>query len=183
MPTVISHAVAAGALITAFPKEVVPRRWALPGAVYSMVPDLDVLGFRFGIHYGDFLGHRGFTHSLLFAAGLAFLTMFAAPRRHRALVCLYLFLATASHGILDALTDGGMGVAFFSPIDLTRYFFPITPIEVSPIGARFFSPRGLAVIQSELLWIWIPSVLFAAAALLLHRVLRQSVATNPSSGQ
>ena len=37
---------------------------------------------------------------------------------------LYLFLSTASHGVLDALTDGGLGVAFFSPFDQTRYFFP-----------------------------------------------------------
>ena len=36
-----------------------------------MIPDIDVIGFRFGIHYGDFWGHRGFTHSLVFAALLA----------------------------------------------------------------------------------------------------------------
>jgi hypothetical protein len=37
----------------------------------STIPDLDVMGFRFGIHHGDFWGHRGFTHSLAFAAVLA----------------------------------------------------------------------------------------------------------------
>jgi len=37
----------------------------------SVIPDLDAIGFRFGIHYGDFWGHRGFTHSLIFAALLA----------------------------------------------------------------------------------------------------------------
>jgi inner membrane protein len=45
----------------------------------------------------------------------------------------------ASHGILDAMTDGGLGVAFFSPFDDTRCFFPFRPIKVSPIGLSFFS--------------------------------------------
>src|SRR6202043_386576 len=39
-----------------------PKRVWVVGAVCSMIPDLDVIGFRFGIRYGDFLGHRGFTH-------------------------------------------------------------------------------------------------------------------------
>ena len=74
---------------------------------------------------------------------------------------------TASHGFLDAFTNGGLGVAFFSPFDPTRYFFPWTPIEVSPIGAvRFFSQRGLLVIISELRWVWLPSL---ALGLILRR--------------
>jgi len=43
----------------------------MAGVACSVMPDLDVIGFRFGIRYGDFWGHRGFTHSLLFAALLA----------------------------------------------------------------------------------------------------------------
>jgi membrane-bound metal-dependent hydrolase YbcI (DUF457 family) len=39
-------------------------------AACSVILDLEVIGFRFGIHYGDFWGHRGFTHSLVFAAFL-----------------------------------------------------------------------------------------------------------------
>jgi membrane-bound metal-dependent hydrolase YbcI (DUF457 family) len=59
---------------------------------------------------------------------------------------------TASHGVLDAMTDGGLGIAFFAPFDNTRYFFPFRPVKVSPIGLSFFSARGLDVIWSELLW-------------------------------
>jgi inner membrane protein len=41
---------------------------------------------------------------------------------------------------------------------------------VSPIGVtRFFGHRGLAVLQTELLWIWLPAVLLAALASLLRR--------------
>ena len=82
----------------------------------------------------------------------------------------YLFLATASHGILDAMTDGGLGIAFFSPFSNARYFLPWRPIAVSPIGvAAFFSERGLNVLRSEFKWIWLPSGLFAFLALAVRR--------------
>ena len=80
-----------------------------------------------------------------------------------------LFLLTASHGILDAFTNGGLGVALLSPFDNGRYFFPWTPIEVSPIGVRaFFSAWGLGVLKSELLWVWLP----LGIGVLLSRTLR-----------
>jgi inner membrane protein len=70
---------------------------------------------------------------------------------------------TASHGALDALTNGGLGVAFFAPFSNARYFFPWRPVEVSPIGvAPFFSEWGVRVLESELVWLWLP-----AAALML----------------
>jgi inner membrane protein len=81
----------------------------------------------------------------------------------RALLCI--FVATASHGVLDAFTDGGLGVAFFAPFDGTRYFFPVRPIRVSPIGvARFFSRTGMEVLSSEMIWVWIPSGVLALFA-------------------
>jgi inner membrane protein len=77
---------------------------------------------------------------------------------------LYLFLCTASHGLLDAFTDGGLGVAFFAPFDESRYFFPWRPIEVSPIGLRsFLSGRAFAVLRSELLWVIAPTLLLYIA--------------------
>lgn len=170
MATIISHAVAAAGIAALFPaRSLKPRVW-IAGTVFSMLPDADVLGFRLGIAYGDVLGHRGFTHSLVFAAALAAIgTLALFPRAHtsvrRGLVWLYLFLATASHGLLDALTNGGHGVAFFAPFENSRYFFPFSPIEVSPIGiSRFFSTRGAEVLLNEMLWIWLPcGVAFAAA--------------------
>jgi len=69
----------------------------------------------------------------------------------------HFFLVTASHGMLDAMTDGGLGVAFFAPFDNSRYFFPWRPVQVSPIGiAPFFSRYGLDVLVSEVVWIWMP---------------------------
>jgi inner membrane protein len=173
--SVFSHAVAALGIGACFYRPGTPNRVWVVGAACSVVPDLDVIGFRFGIPYGDFWGHRGFTHSLVFAAILASAAVLIGFRKgepglgHFSL-WIYFFSATASHGLLDAMTDGGLGIAFFSPFNNTRYFLPWTPIRVSPIGVnRFFSPRGLEVVRSELLWIWLPAALLLASAWLIRR--------------
>lgn len=177
MASLFSHAAAALALGACFDRPGVPKRvWAL-GAFAAMLPDADVLAFKLGIPYEHMLGHRGLTHSLLFAAVLAGILALVAgttPGMSRAALCLYLFLAAASHGALDALTNGGLGVAFLAPFDNHRFFFPFRPIQVSPIGvARFFSARGRAVIRSELVWVWLPSILLATLAI-LTRAFRRS---------
>jgi inner membrane protein len=170
-----SHAVAALSIGTCFYRRDIPKRVWIAGALCSVVPDLDVVGFRFGIRYGDFWGHRGFTHSIFFAALLAGIVSslgfrHVSPGANRFWIWNYLFLATASHGFLDAMTDGGLGVAFFSPFENHRYFLPWRPIRVSPIGmGRFFSDQGLAVLQSELLWIWLPAAPLALSGWLLRR--------------
>ena len=177
MASLISHAVAALGIGTVFAGPKVPKRVWVTGVLCSVLPDIDVVGFHFGIRYGDFWGHRGFTHSLFFAAMLATLVVASgffreSPGVSRILLWTYFFVATASHGLLDAMTNGGLGVAFFAPFDNTRYFLPWRPILVSPIAiARFFSARGLAVLHSELLWIWIPAGLLAVLMLLLQRSL------------
>jgi inner membrane protein len=135
-----------------------------------MLPDIDVIGFQFGIHYGDLLGHRGLTHSLSFAVLLATATVAWAYRRGAGSLgpggaWAFLALATASHGLLDAFTDGGLGIAFFSPFDPTRYFFPWRPIAVAPIGILgLFRPGMGKVIASEVAWVWCPSALVLALA-------------------
>src|SRR4029450_4848408 len=100
----------------------------------AILPDIDVIGFQFGVRYGDMLGHRGITHSITFAVAVSAVVALASPGRPRWLAWLCLFLATVSHGLFDAMTDGGLGVAFFAPFSEARYFFPFRPIHVSPIG-------------------------------------------------
>jgi inner membrane protein len=173
--SVFSHAVAALSIGSCFYRPEIPKHLWVMGAVCSVLPDLDVIGFRYGIPYGNFWGHRGFTHSLTIAVFLASAVVAVGFRRalpglSKFYVWLYLFLVTASHGILDAMTDGGLGVAFFSPFDNTRYFLPWRPIHVSPIGfVRFFTSRGLVILESELLWIWLPAGLFAASVWIFRR--------------
>lgn len=161
-----------------------PSRFQLPAIVLSVLPDVDVMAFAFGIPYGSVWGHRGFTHSLFFAflASLvaSHLVFRESPRFSRKwwLVTAGLFSATASHGLLDAMTDGGLGVAFFAPFDEGRYFFPWRPLRVSPVGiGAFFSGWGARVIVSEMVWIWIP----ALALLFLLRQARGSLGRTRSS--
>jgi len=193
VPTVLTHAVSGIALEGAFRRPFGTARVWLAGAVCAALPDVDVIGFRFGIQYGDLLGHRGLTHSLSFAAVLAGLVVAivfpeGAPGWHRRALWLYLFVATASHGCLDALTDGGLGVAFFSPFSNARYFFPVRPIRVSPIGLQaFMSGDELTILASEARWVWLPSALLMASAVVWHRASTRLAArgeggAGPSSG-
>lgn len=176
MASGFSHAFAALSIGTCFYRPQISKWVWVAGASCSVLPDLDVIGFRFGIRYGDFWGHRGFTHSLLFAAllsgaALGILCWKKDLGIGRFPLLAYFFLATASHGLLDAMTNGGRGVAFFAPFDNTRYFLPWRPILVSPISLhRFFSGRGYAVLKSELLWIWVPAILFGAIMLASKRI-------------
>jgi inner membrane protein len=163
LPTIITHAVAGAAIAQVLAPCPLRSEITWIAAACAMLPDVDVLGLDLGIPYGDLFGHRGFTHSL-FLAGLVALAVTSLFRNKadardllRVLVCI--LAATASHGLLDAFTNGGLGVAFFAPFDPARYFFPVRPILVSPIGlGAFLSQRGLSVLLSEMLWVWPPSI-------------------------
>lgn len=72
-----------------------------------------------------------------------------------------------SHGLLDAMTDGGRGIAFFSPFSNHRYFLPWRPIRVSPIGGIDFG-----VLWSEVRWVWLPAMAVAAIAAIRRRLQR-----------
>ena len=77
-----------------------------------------------------------------------------------ALVAWALALATATHGLLDAMTDGGLGVAFFSPFSNARYFLPWRPIQVAPISITdFIEQGGMGSLRGELVWVWAPVLL------------------------
>ncbi|MFZ6755674.1 metal-dependent hydrolase [Undibacterium sp. Ji50W] len=136
------------------------------GMLCAILPDLDVISFKLGIAYESAFGHRGFSHSLLMAAlvatvACAFHTRLGSRRMR---VWLFIAFATASHGMLDALTTGGLGVEFFWPLNEERYFFPWQFIKVSPIGVnRFLTARGWQVMQSELLSVWLPCTLLLLA--------------------
>ncbi len=168
MPTIISHPAIVLALHPAF--RLRPSIY-VAGAICSVIPDFDVVGFGFGINYGDVLGHRGFSHSLIFAAILSAAITFVFFRKLEQLqTFIFLFLCTVSHGILDALTNGGLGVAFFSPFSNVRYFFPIHPIEVSPIGiSHFLSGPALSVLTSEFFFVWVPCLILFTIGFLIHR--------------
>ncbi len=172
MASAFSHAFVALALGKASRHPIMTWQVVLLGMTCSIVPDLDVIGLSFGIRYGDLWGHRGMTHSIFFAALLSLALIALCFRQNssaeKAGIGIYLFLCTASHGVLDALTDGGLGVAFFSPFDTTRYFFSVRPVAVSPIGiGDFFTGDAFRILASEATWIWLPT---GGAFLCVHMI-------------
>lgn len=132
------------------------RRLVASMALFSMLallPDADVVAFVFRIPYAAPWGHRGASHSFVFAAAVA-LVVAAVAKWARAPAGRWgglAFLAVASHGLLDSLTDGGLGAALLWPFSNARLFAPVRPLPVSPIGAGMLSPRGLYVVGAELL--------------------------------
>ena len=99
-----------------------------------------------------------------------FLFHWKSTIKNKAILGFYYSICTVSHGILDGMTSGGMGVAYFSPFNAERYFLPFRKIQVSPMSAsRFFSEWGLVVIKSELFWIGIPSLIFIVIIILARR--------------
>ena len=71
MPTVFSHAAVPLALGLGLGREAVPPRLLVAGVLVSALPDLDVVTFSWGVPYTSSFGHRGFSHSLLFALAVA----------------------------------------------------------------------------------------------------------------
>jgi inner membrane protein len=177
MASEFSHALVAVALGRTYAEGALSRRfWGL--AIFcSIFPDVDVFGYMLGVDYGHFWGHRGFTHSLSFALLLSLIVVrcgfpefVRSSRGWRGLFFCF-FLVTASHGFLDAMTDGGLGVAFFAPFDDTRYFLPWRPIKVSPIGLpEFLTAQGWEVLVSEFLWIWLPVGLLFSLTTMYQRL-------------
>ena len=139
-------------------------------SLLPIVPDFDYVGYLFRVPYESFWGHRGFTHSILFSAILAWIALLFVfynkakkePFIHKTKIYIIFFLTTLTHATLDAMTNGGLGIAFYSPFNIIRYFFNYRPIKVSPMGIHFFSERGLMVLVSELYWVWIPCLFFVS---------------------
>ncbi|KAF1708853.1 hypothetical protein CSC70_12180 [Pseudoxanthomonas kalamensis DSM 18571] len=180
MPSILTHAVVPLAMSLAAGrrdgKPVIPRRLLLAGIAAAMLPDADVLAFALKIPYADAFGHRGASHSLLFALILAALgAVCARPLRSTPLQAgLWLGLCTLSHPLLDAMTSGGLGVALYWPWSNERLFAPWRPILVSPFANGFFSARGLATLLSELRWVWLPMLTGA----MLWRLMTRSPRTH-----
>lgn len=150
-------AAAAGALHPPGPR----ARVALLSAVCAVLPDADVLPMRLGwTEYPDLLGHRGLSHSLPFALAIGAAVALAFHRGPgRAALAVWYACVTASHGLLDGLTDGGLGIAYLAPFSDRRYFLPWTPVRVSPLGlSHLFTARGWETVRSEILWLWLPAL-------------------------
>lgn len=175
MPTIFSHAIFAAVTGKTFVKKSVSFWFWFLTALCAIIPDADVAGLAFGIKFGSLFGHRGFTHSIMFALIFGAIVAFFTDKLLQTGISLiklfvYFSLATFSHPSLDMLTNGGSGVALLAPFSNERYFFPWRPVEVSPIGMGFFSDRGLDVILSEVIWIWLPAIAILITATIIRKL-------------
>jgi inner membrane protein len=131
---------AAVALGTAIAPRANVRGFVVAGVVCAVLPDVDAIGRVLPWTAADVAwlgGHRGFTHSLTYAAAcgaIAPLVTLASARWNgvRLRLGLYVALATASHGVVDTLTSIGAAtspVQFLSPFDTTGYVSSWQPIH------------------------------------------------------
>jgi len=175
MASAFGHALAAIAPGKYYPYKKQLKFWML-AAFCAVFPDADVIAFNLGIPYEHVFGHRGITHSIFFALlfgpiiTLLFYRKTSLFSAKGITLSFFFALFTLSHALLDAMTTGGLGVAFFAPFDNARHFLPWRPIKVSPIGAgNFFAERGWNVIKSEAIWIGLPSTVLIVGAQLIKK--------------
>lgn len=166
MASFFSHPAFPVALLMTRTKPFLSKKLFVLCILLTLLPDADVIAFKFGIPYESQWGHRGFTHSITFAILIGLICMPFSKKLDGKLWIVFFTtsLSIISHIVFDALTNGGLGVAAFWPITDERYFFPFRPVQVSPIGVRgFLSLRGIIVVLSEIIWIWIPCLILSFA--------------------
>jgi len=174
VPSAFAHALVGASLATTLPRSASRAPAAATLALLAAAPDLDVIGFRLGIPYEHWLGHRGLTHSLFFAALCALLSLPLWRLTRYAQLWRTLGALTgaaiASHGLLDTCTNAGLGVGLLIPFSDARSFAPWRPIFTSPLSPRaFFSTRGALILANEIFWVGLPTLAIATAGRALRR--------------
>jgi inner membrane protein len=122
-------------------------------SLVSIAADCDFIAFAVGIPYGAPLGHRGATHSLVFAAALTSALALVARARGRSVAhtALTAGIVTLSHPVLDSMTTYGIGCAFLWPFDTTRYLAPWRIVPTVPSFASLLTFEAFRIGFAELL--------------------------------
>ncbi|HRI01206.1 MAG TPA: metal-dependent hydrolase [Saprospiraceae bacterium] len=154
MPTIIGHCFFGMSLASLKPVGLDVSKAIGLSILCSCIPDIDGIGFFAGIPYHSIWGHRGITHSILFAMLWSYLlSQYFLKDESRELKVqwfFHFFWCTISHSLLDSMTDGGLGVGFFLPFIDERYFIA-NFIPVSPMSIGFFSSiPGILFLLEEL---------------------------------
>jgi inner membrane protein len=149
-------------------------------ALLALLPDGDLIVVALGASDGAAIGHRGGSHSLLTALALGIVAGILARRLGWSALrtALAVMLAVGSHGILDAIGQGGRGIPLFWPLSEHRFMAPSSwrILPDAPRGMKFLSRSGLADLAIEFLY-FLP---FTIYALLPARATAQAAATEPA---
>lgn len=139
------------------------------GAAIALVPDFDVVIWMV-LRPAGISPHRGFSHSLLFAAMSALVFTVAARLRARLPLRTALFAllgAAISHPLLDFLMGAGPGIRFLAPFSETGYLFALRAVPTAYYGlsagsllAVLLAPRTILGVALEVL-IFFPLILAA----------------------
>jgi len=127
-----------------------------------MLPDADVFITPLGSHDSIVCGHRGASHSLLMAASIAIAGGLFARRYGWSGIrtMLAVMLAIGSHGLLDALGEGGRAIPLFWPLTAHRFRAPWQFLPDAPRGLKFLSWHGLVDAVQEFIY-FLPVTLIA----------------------
>jgi inner membrane protein len=128
----------------------------------AVLPDADVMVVALGARDGGAIGHRGASHSLAVALAVGLVCALAArrlgwPFLRTGIACA---LAVSSHGILDALGEGGRGIPLLWPFSDTRFMSPWRLLPDAPRGFEMLSRPGMTDLALEFL-VFFPLTAFA----------------------
>jgi inner membrane protein len=144
MATFITHPLfGAGAAYVVGQSSKGVRKFIVLSALCQWLPDIDVVSYLFAINEQHALGHRGLTHSLVFAGLVALGILWYGYRDLRIAspgwwtMYTWFFVMTALHSVFDAMVASSLGVAFFWPLDTTRYQLPWQPFVDVPVEAAY----------------------------------------------
>jgi inner membrane protein len=169
MPTPITHIIASLPMNTTVMRQTNTKKILFWSLVITLIPDIDLLGNFFNIPINNIFGHRGFTHSLIFAFFLAaiisliFWQEFKTDKKRWFLIFGNFLLVALMHPLLDALTDKNYGVALLSPFSNHRFSLPWAPINDSALGIWNYYVLGFwqiikveaVIILAALLYTWL----------------------------
>jgi inner membrane protein len=157
-------------------------------SLLAMLPDADVFITSLGgPHDSMVAGHRGASHSLLMAATIAIAGGLLARRYGWSGIrtMLAVMLAIGSHGLLDALGEGGRAIPLFWPLSEHRFRAPWQFLPDAPRGLKFISWHGLVDAVLEFVY-FLPVIILAmwprAGMRVPHLAVLPGRAAEPNAG-
>ncbi|MDJ0684803.1 MAG: metal-dependent hydrolase [Alphaproteobacteria bacterium] len=132
--------------VVAFGRKMGPRKAAIVGGALGTLPDLDVF-LPADDPIDAFIGHRGFSHSLIVHTALAPLIgeglrrLFEGLRAHRAWTIFSVWIILTTHALLDAMTVYG-----------TKLLWPLTDYPFGMGSLFIIDPFYTLPILIPVLW-------------------------------
>ena len=166
LPTTLTHTIPVIAVGLGLGKDYISKRLIFTGAFIANIPDLDLIAPRFyDFAFDSIYGHRGFSHSIVFAIISSFIFSFFFIKSGFKKAFLFLTFCTLSHGVLDSFTQGGLGIPFIWPLTDIRYYSFAQPIINSGVSFRtlYTTTKAFPIYWSEFIWVWVPFGLIGVA--------------------